>query len=283
MFHRVTFSINKDDTMKHTLCIAALAFVLTPIAAQIPPAQKRSFTVASVKPNKSGNQIGLPTASPGGRFSAINVWLPSLLQFAYRLRNGSLMRNQIMGGPSWMDTDRFDIQATAEADTGSEEMQLMVRSLLEDRFRLKAHVESRELPIYDLVVARDAPKIKLAEDQNPPTPGTTRQIATPGPGSIALTISNPAITLSDLVTLLQQYAGRPIVDKTNLRGLFDVKFQFSLDAGGPSVGTQLAPPPDPSGPSFFTAVQEQLGLRLAPARGPVEVLVIDSVEKPTDN
>ena len=185
-----------------------------------------------------------------------------------------------------MDTDRFDIEANAEADAGvipTEEMQLMVRSLLEDRFQLKAHFENRELPIYELVVAKNAPKIKLAEDQNPVTPVTTRQIAMPGPGGIALTISNTAITLSDFATLLQQYAGRPIVDKTSLRGLFDVKLQFSVDVGGPSVGTQLGLPPDPSGPSIFTAVQEQLGLRLERARGPVEVLVIDSVQKPTEN
>jgi len=260
--------------------------MLTPIAAQIPPAQKPSFTVVSVKANKSGNRISLPTASPGGRFLATNAWLPSLLQFAYRPRNGLLMRNQIVGGPSWMDTDRFDIEANAEADAGvipTEEMQLMVRSLLEDRFQLKAHFENRELPIYELVVAKNAPKIKLAEDQNPVTPVTTRQIAMPGPGGIALTISNTAITLSDFATLLQQYAGRPIVDKTSLRGLFDVKLQFSVDVGGPSVGTQLGLPPDPSGPSIFTAVQEQLGLRLERARGPVEVLVIDSVQKPTEN
>ena len=272
--------------MRHTFCIAALAFMLTPIAAQIPPAQKPSFTVVSVKANKSGNRISLPTASPGGRFLATNAWLPSLLQFAYRPRNGLLMRNQIVGGPSWMDTDRFDIEANAEADAGvipTEEMQLMVRSLLEDRFQLKAHFENRELPIYELVVAKNAPKIKLAEDQNPVTPVTTRQIAMPGPGGIALTISNTAITLSDFATLLQQYAGRPIVDKTSLRGLFDVKLQFSVDVGGPSAGTQLGLPPDPSGPSIFTAVQEQLGLRLERARGPVEVLVIDSVQKPTEN
>jgi Protein of unknown function (DUF3738) len=209
--------------MRHRFCIAALAFVLPPIAAQIPSAPKPSFAVVSIKANKSGNRIVLPTASPGGRFSATNVWLRSLLQFAYQPRNGSLTRNQIVGGPSWMDTDQFDIEAKGEADAGvipPEEMQLMVRSMLEHRFQLKAHVENRELPI---------------------------------------------------------------VDKTNLRGLFDVKLQFALDAGGPSVGTQLGPPPDPSGPSFFTAVQGQLGLRLEPARGPVEVLVIDSAQKPTEN
>jgi hypothetical protein len=103
--------------------------MLTPIAAQIPPAQKPLFTVVSIKANKSGNRIVLPTASPGGRFSATNVWLRSLLQFAYRPRNGLLTRNQIVGGPSWMDTDQFDIEAKAVADAGvipAEEMQLMV-------------------------------------------------------------------------------------------------------------------------------------------------------------
>jgi uncharacterized protein (TIGR03435 family) len=260
--------------------------MLTPIAVQIPPAQKPSFSVVSIKANKSGNRIVLPSASPGGRFSATNMWLRSVLEFAYRPRTGLLMRNQIVGGPTWIDTDQFDIEAKAEADAGvipPEEMQLMVRSMLEDRFQLKAHVENRELPIYDLVVAKAAPKFKLAEDQNPATPATTRQIAMPRPGAIAVTISNTGITPSDFATLLQRYAGRPIVDKTNLRGLFDVKLQFSLDAGGPSVDTQLGPPQDPSGPSFFTAIQEQLGLRLEPARGPVEVLVIDSVQKPTEN
>src|SRR6266404_3207893 len=105
---------HRMHTMRHTFGIAALAFMLTPIAAQIPPAQKPSFSVVSIKANKSGNRIVLPTASPGGRFSATNVWLRSLLQFSYRPRNGLLMRNQIVGGPSWMDTDQFDIEAKAE-------------------------------------------------------------------------------------------------------------------------------------------------------------------------
>jgi uncharacterized protein (TIGR03435 family) len=287
------------------------------------------FEVASVKPNTSGRgPMGI--AIQGCRFVALNVTLRMVLQYAYRPAGGRLPNNQIIGGPEWMDSDRFDIQAKPEGEASSipqSDMQLMVQSLLEDRFQLKSHHETHQLPVYDLVVARDGLKMKLSDDQTPAQPsspghaegdvsipcsgqtpppqeagpGTAplprgsvllRGTPTPGVRAITLTLSASATPISILVNLLPSYVGRPIINKTNIQDLYDIEVQFVLENGTPPIGGAVAPagpqisPPlasDPSGISLFTAIQEQLGLKLESSRGPVEVLVIDSVQKPSEN
>ena len=158
----------------------------------------------------------------------------------------------------------------------------MVQSLLGDRFQLKAHFEKRELPVYELVVANGGPRLFPADLQSP---GRQQLVGTPSPsGSMTLKIRNTQTSLANLSNTLQSYAGRPIVDKTGLAGMFDVSLQFALEtlsavaaAGGPQS------PSDSSGSPLFTAIQDQLGLKLEAAKGPVEVLVIDSVQKPSEN
>jgi len=301
--------------------------VVAPLAVAIPfssqaPAQKTSFEVASVKVNRSG-LLPSSVSLPGCRFVAINASLRALLQFAFRPPQGP--RNyQIEGAPAWIDVDRFDVEAKPEGDTRPRrpqtELQLMIQSLMEDRFQLKAHREIKDLPVFDLVVGRGGSKLKLSAHQTPivrnepelvscepppppPPPGTApprsstgavlprggvRVIAMPGPSSFTLTLTANAMPLSSLIALLQAYAGRPIIDKTDLKGLFDITLQFSLETAttdADSTTGQAIPIPalDPSGPSVFTAIQEQLGLRLEPATGPIEVLVVDSVQKPSEN
>jgi uncharacterized protein (TIGR03435 family) len=248
---------------------------------------------------------------------------------------------QIIGGPSWMESDRWDIQATADCSGGvlsREQLQLMIQSMLEDRFQMKAHVETREMPIYNLVPGKDGPKLKASEDQTPPNVGQTGPpqpcapvpappVAVPPPppppgpgqrggpldpnfamprggmfvmfGPTGLALRAAAVPISNLVNMLQNQVGRPIIDKTDLKGLFDFTLQFSpegLNIPGPvTVGLPPpgagAAPVGPGGtstaasdpvPSLFTAIQE-LGLRLESSKGPVQVLVIDSVQKPTEN
>ncbi|HYR85987.1 MAG TPA: TIGR03435 family protein [Terriglobia bacterium] len=275
-----------------------------------------SFDVASIKPNNSGiNRIGI--GAPGGTFNGTNVTLRLLVRFAYRVQDF-----QILGGPKWMDTDHFDIQAKPEGGARQippEQMSLMVQSLLEDRFQLKLHRETRELPTYTLVVAKDGPKIKSSPDQTPPAPpqpgergAGPRGEAVAGPrggpeglrgafggtpprGAFGMgrgSMMASAVPLSTLINVLSQQLGRPIIDKTDLKGLFDIQLQWTPDvgqAGGPfgafaPGGPEPPPPPvDASGPSIFTALQEQLGLRLESTKGPVEVLVIDSVQPPSEN
>jgi uncharacterized protein (TIGR03435 family) len=268
--------------------------------------------------------------------------LRMLLQTAYRLPSDGPGQIQIVGAPGWADSDRYDIEATVDCSGGmlaSGQLPLMVQAMLEDRFQLKAHKETRELPIYTLVVAKDGPKIKASADQTPPGAGrggpalpcgpVPEALSSPppppppppppGPGGRggpldpnfamprgavmmmtsagSMTMRAAAVPLSTLIGSLQQSLGRPIVDKTDLKGLFDYTLQYSpqgLSGAGPLGG---APPPsginaaggagavpdasDPL-PSLFTAVQE-LGLRLESSKGPVNVLVVDSVQKPSPN
>jgi uncharacterized protein (TIGR03435 family) len=272
--------------------------------------------------------------------------LRMLLQQAYGKGNGTgplAGQLQVIGGPNWIDSDRWDIDAKADCSSGTltrEQTQLMWQSMLEDRFQLKAHLETRELPIYNLVVGKDGPKVKKSEDQTPPLAAAgLRQPCSPPPadqpppgaragapfipppppaagqplnvpnlprGAMLMSMS-PAgmsmqasgVPIANLVGMLQQQSGRPIYDKTNLQGLYDIKLTFlpenntPFGPGGPAGGPALLGPgpggaapnstaPDPVA-SVFTAVQEQLGLKLEPAKGPVEVVVIDSVQKPTEN
>jgi len=307
-------------------------------------APKPSFEVVSIKPSPPGNftRGGGPR---GDRFTLSGASLRMLLQFAYQHSSVGFLGGQlqVIGGPNWMDSDRYDIQAKADCSGGTiprEQVQLMVQSLLEDRFQLKAHTETRELPIYSLVVAKDGPKIKPSEDQTstpagigPPQPCAPAENAQfPGPGqrgfpfnpnsppprgamtmqmnpTTGLTMSGSGMPITAVVTMLQQQAGRPVIDNTNLKGLFDFKLQFSPEGlatpfgaagfggpgGGPGAGPAIVGPTGPTGPaaapsaasdpvpSLFTAIQEQLGLKLESTKGPVDVVVIDSVQKPTEN
>jgi uncharacterized protein (TIGR03435 family) len=255
-------------------------------------AQKPSFEVASIKPNLSGRDGG--TLGPRGQgFFATNMTLESLLLYAYAPPNNLLLRPQIIGGPDWINTDHFDIEAKPPENAGTfsrEQTKAMLQSLMEDRFQLKAHRETRDLPVYNLVLFKSGPK--LSQDQMPPDPrqgfisfavpgeqlaalprGAIRMIN--GPSTTALT--GTALSISKVMTLVQAKSDRIILDKTGFTGLFDVQLEFSPDLG------IAAPGADPSSaPSLFTAIQE-IGLKLNSAKAPLEVLVIDSVKKPAEN
>jgi uncharacterized protein (TIGR03435 family) len=214
------------------------------------------------------------------------------------------MRSQIVGGPSWIDNDHFDVEAKPEGDARQilpEQMQLMVQSLLEDRFQLKAHPETRELSAYNLVVAKPG-KMVLSRDQSPVNPQTTPpprfDSSTPSPrGTLQVRMSNSpagplstlvatAIPLTSLVEFLQSQTGRAVLDKTALSGFFDIQLQFTPEnlASGPSTTPPTnVPAPEPSGRSLLTAIQDELGLKLEPTKAPVQVIVVDSVQRPSEN
>jgi uncharacterized protein (TIGR03435 family) len=153
---------------------------------------------------------------------------------------------------------------------------------LADRFQLKTHWEIREMPVYDLVVAKGGPKLKASTDASLLKPPQTIGMPSPS-GAVTLKITQPSMAIAGLGTLLQGYAGRPVKDKTNLTGNYEIVLQFVFEASLAETPVGAPSASDPSGPSIFTAVQEQLGLKLESARGPVEVLVIDSVSRPTEN
>jgi len=289
------------------LLICALGI---PVSAQT-PGVRPSFEVASVKPNNS-NSTNSSTSFNRGRFVATNVTVKLLLMSAYRVQDF-----QIIGGPGWIGSDAFDIEAKPEEGavpqqqgprdpTAIDPMSLMVQSLLEDRFELKLHRETRELPVYILSIGKDGPKFKAVDpaqqtDAPPGARGVGGVGRVPPPASLPVgnmgssvnngrgEMSAHAVPIARLVNFLAQQLRRPVVDKTDLRDLYDFRVEWTRDqnvgaapqtaGGAPTPAT----PDAPSGPSMFTALQEQLGLKLDSGKAPVEVIVIDSVQKPREN
>ncbi len=266
-------------------------------------AQKPAFEVASIKPNHSGTGNVMLRIEPGGRLSASNVTLKILLQTAYGVKD-----SQISGAPGWFDSDHFDVEAKPEdapaagqpklgRDDREEQMKLMLQTLLADRFKLTLHHDTKELPLYALVVAKNGPKFHAAAvapgDSAPPPPGPSgappgapamrHGIMMNGRGELTMT----GATLERFADILSRQVGRLVVDKTGLKGEYDFTLKWTPDEGqgtmrGGPPGV-AAPPPEASGPTIFTALQEQLGLKLETQKGPVDTIVIDHVERPSEN
>ena len=307
--------------MKRVPLIASLAVAVacassSGLHAQAPAAL--AFEVASVKPsnpNPSSPLGAIPMVMPplNGRLSATNVPLRVLIRLAYGVQDF-----QIVGGPSWQMSNKFDVTAKAAEGTGTTmpDVLSMVKALLADRFTLKTHMETRELPISALVIARSDKK--LGPDLKPSTADCSNAeaeakklaeaFAKGGPGALASLVPRPGETrpcsmmplmtpggfgmrgngqpLTVVIQLLTQATGRIVQDKTGLTGLYDFELKFDPEVlirmasqAGVNVPAGLTLPPSDS-PSLLTALQEQLGLKLDSQRGPVDVLVIDSAELP---
>lgn len=312
--------MNNTDFSSLIRCLAASsafvggAFVLAmpalPTAALHAQAVTPQFEVASVKPNKTGDGRVMVGFQPGGRFVATNVPLRFLMINAYRVQ-----MFQILNAPDWTASERFDINAKAP-ELPPEELQqampLMVRALLAERFGLVAHEETREMPIFALVLAHEdkhlGPKLKpstldcqamaqAARGRGPLGPPPASSGATrggPAPGGppqmqcgVRLgggMISANGWPVSQLVTPLSQMTGRVVVDKTGLTGPYEAELTFTPEPGPGPLGPGGPPavgPDSAGGASIFTAIQEQLGLKLESQRGPVNVVVIDKVSMPT--
>jgi uncharacterized protein (TIGR03435 family) len=241
--------------------------------AQVEP--RPSFEVASVKPGDAGNGHFSVHTDPGEKFTTSNATLRMLIAFAYDLRN-----HQISGGPNWIDSAKFNIEAKANSGlhipagpAGAAQTRLMVRSLLAKRFKFAEHREKRELQVYELVLGKSGSKLKDAADPSKESQGRM------APGRL----TGISVPIALLASQLSQQLGRSVIDKTDLTGKYDFSLKWTPDEGATRGGPDAPPPADTSGPSIFTAVQEQLGLRLQSARGPVEILVIDHAEKPDAN
>jgi uncharacterized protein (TIGR03435 family) len=293
-----------------------LAIVVAPLVLRPLDAQSGGFEVASVKPsnpNPTGPLGAVPFVLPAlGRLTAQNVTLRMLIMAAYQKQPF-----EIVGGPPWWNSEKFDINARAEDATQTTDQMLgLLKTLLADRFKLMVHTETREVPIYALVLARGdgklGAKLKPSADNCPdfkvqqqqqleaiakgglgalaamrPAPGETKPCSIlpmpPTPGGIGMKASGQS--LATLTLLLTQLAGRPVVDKTGLTGLYD--FDLVIDMQTlmrvyQELGVNLPVPPNlPEGPSLMTQLEEDLGLKLDSQRGPGEVLVIDAAELPT--
>jgi uncharacterized protein (TIGR03435 family) len=255
--------------------IVAVVGAIAAVTAQTPA--DPAFEVASVKLNKSGD-AGIGGFQGGTtEFRAMNVPLRVLIGRAYGIRQDS----GLIGGPAWLDTDRFDI--VGKMPQPNSPSMAMVRTLLADRFKLVTHRESRELPIYALVVARSDGRLGSKLHPSPcvagRTPNGTPCGDTPGPGLFV----GSGVALSILIDAsLSSLVQRTVADRTGLTGTFDIDLHWLPD--NPPVGPQPdTPPPSPGDPPLVTALQEQLGLKLQSTTGPVDVLVIDHVEHPTEN
>jgi uncharacterized protein (TIGR03435 family) len=251
------------------------------------------FDVASVKLNRTGGMsmgFGFPPNSD--RFTASNTPLIWLIGMAYGYHN-----DRIGGLPEWAKTDRFDIEAKVNADDvailkplGPEQRMLLLKPLLVDRFKLQVHSESREVAMYALVIAKNGPKFKEARPGDTYPDGFKGADGTSRAGTMSMSPGKfvvRALPMNQLVRMLSGQLGRAVVDKTGLTGKYDFMLKWTPDNGGdeiPRPGTNPPPPPPPDGgPSLFTAVQEQLGLKLESTKGPVEFLVVDHVELPSEN
>jgi uncharacterized protein (TIGR03435 family) len=267
------------------LAAALLAAATYGVFAQDAP--RPEFQVVSIKLNTTnpGNRMQRPL--PGGRWSSRNASLQMIILTAY-----GIQPYQLIGGPNWMESDGFDIEAKADGEASTAQMLLMLQSLLADRFKLAVHRETREQPVYNLTA-------KAAFNPPPPKEGGCEPLdpaAPPHPGpmpcgmvrtGLSGFLDGYSVPMSKVVYPLASVMGRPVIDRTGFTGIMDLHLKFTPDATtqGLPGGALGAPPadPDPSRPNIFDALQEQLGLKLTASKGPVDVLVIDHVERPTAN
>jgi uncharacterized protein (TIGR03435 family) len=289
---------------RRQLLLALLAVVPPALIAQGPPA----FDVVSIKPNRTNQGLPLVVFQPGGRIVAANVAVRQVILIAYGLED-----IQLVDAPDWTRSERFAIEARAADQTSNDLVRQMLRSMLADRFGFAAHRERRELPIYALTMARPDKQIgsrlrPSGADCAPiqPPPGVPMPPPPPpppagagGPMRLIFAVDEPprrrcgamitpgwltarSIAMREFARVLTQLLRRPVVDETGLGGDFDLDLLFAPeDAGGVLVGPPPAAVAD--APSLFTALQEDLGLKLDSRRGPVDVLVVDKIERPSEN
>lgn len=235
-----------------------------------------AYEVVSIKPSMAGNDNSSWQGLPDG-FRITNMPLRSLVYSAYDI----IMKSQVTGLPGWAETDRYDIEAKVDADTADAWKKLsfkerdnleqpMMQSLLADRCRFRAHRETKDLPVYDFVIAKGRSKMKKASADE-------EGFYTWNGSSSGYTITAHATSIDSLADSLSGTVGRVIIDKT---GLGDKKFDFELKW---TPDSQRAADAAEIGPSIFTALEEQLGLKLVPSKGPVQTLVIDHMERPSAN
>jgi bla regulator protein blaR1 len=258
--------------------------------AQDAPVDIPKFDVVSIKPNKSGEMRIMMRFTPDG-LSMEGVTPQLMLTQAFSVED-----DRVVGAPAWVKSDRFDIQAKVAPEDAPQLDKLkrehrmeMLEPLLEDRFNLKFHHETRDMPVYMLVLAKGGPKLKQAE----PDGGGGQRM--PGMRMSIGNLEAKGAPIDMLTHVLSGQVGRTVIDKTGLTGRYDFSLHFTPQNMPPQMGPGPGPgpdgsragadvaPPDGSGPDIFTAIQEQLGLKLVAEKGPVDVIVIDHIDKPSEN
>ncbi len=303
--------------MKHLLTPIALGILTQFPRLSLAQTPAPVFDVASVKldascATRAGRGGSVPFST--GRLNLECITLQDLIETAYGMFadggsfNPGMPKLSISGGPGWVQSGHYDVAAKAEGAARVEQMMgPMMRALLEDRFKLKVHRESKETPVYALTVAKNGFKLQPVKEgcvpidlnhlPQPPEPGK------PMPnfcGNVSMRMNGQSVTmdahgmsLQDFSARLSTMLDRKVIDKSGVAGVFDFHLEFAPDeatamfrggrGGGGDAGGNPAPAVEIAGPSIFDALQEQLGLKLLPDKGPVESLVIDHVEKPSGN
>jgi uncharacterized protein (TIGR03435 family) len=273
--------------MRHvvSVLIGMAALVVGAVQAQTEPAAGTplEFEVASIKPNESMSGGMSLNRVPGGGFNCSNVTLRMLITFAYDIRD-----HQLSGGPGWIDTDRYDITARLDHDSAAAEPQgfsdassarlrARVRALLADRFKLAVRSETKEMPVYALVVAKNGPHLEEWKT------GVGPQIR----GQAGLLTCKKVSMKMFAERVLAQRLGRAVLDKTGLGGDFDFEVKYAEEGPPAKPGVDPAggapAASEPSGPTFLIAMQEQLGLKLESQKGPVEFFIVTHAEKASAN
>jgi uncharacterized protein (TIGR03435 family) len=240
------------------VCLGAIAAV----------GQQAQFEVAAIKPNHGSSTESNMNSLPGGRLAVDNMTVQELVKFAYGVKD-----HQMDHAPRWIENERFDIAAkTATGKKASlEDEQAQIRGLLEDRFQLKTHRETRQMNVYLLVVGKDG--VKLTRHDDGAGSGTRK-----GCGRL----TGKRLTLDTIASVLSRQFDREVLNRTELPGKYDFQLEWTPDAG-PCPAAEGGGGAAANLPSIFTAIQQQLGLKLEPSKGPVEILVIDRVERPSEN
>ena len=229
-----------------------------------------AYEISTVKLNNSGEHSGKFSYSPAGLIVE-NLSLQTLIEQAYEVE-----KEQVIGAPDWAKSERYDIEAKVDPSETEALRSLtpaqrnrMMKPLLEDRFQLKTHFETRDLPVYVLAISKTGSKLKKT-----PAPGTGEEKHNFNMGRDTLTAEG--ISVDQLAHLLSTALGRPVANKTALAGNYDINMKWEVEdiVSGPSASP---------GPSIFTAIQQQLGLKLNPGKAPIQVLVIDHIERPSEN
>jgi uncharacterized protein (TIGR03435 family) len=246
-----------------------------------------TFEVVSVRQSTLTSKVGVKILPNG--YSSTNLPLKAIISNAYGIR-----QELISGAPGWTESTSYDVEAREDDLTAArlqklsdaqrtEEIRLMLQAVLADRFHLKLTHVVKEMPIYALVIAKGGPKLNQADPDNLYTNGIKGPAGVAGTGSILTgsgQVIGQGVSLSMLATNLSYQFDRTVVDKTGLTGKYDFTLKWAPEQ---SSGLANGAPPDASGPSIFTAIQEQLGLKLESTKGPTESLIVDHIERPSAN
>ena len=249
-----------------------------------------AFEVASIKVNNSGSENFGFSVKPGGVVIATNVTIRQIIRYAYSMQN-----SKVEGGPDWLDTVRYDITAKAAEAATADQMTFMFRPLLADRFKLVMHIDARDTPIFALVRARadgrlgpqlrassvmDCDATRAAQARGAALAAGDGRPICAGRAQAGAIIAG-AVSMDELARNTSRMAGRVVVDRTGLQGRYDFELKFNPD--GELTAAPAADRPPNALPSFFVALEEQLGLKLEPQRAPVDVLIIDSIQRPVED